>query len=220
VQEYVPDALAALRLLQRRPEVDPRRLFVLGHSQGGTFAPLVAKRAGAKVAGVVLLAPGSEPLGATILRQVRYLATLPDTVGAGARSQFPQVERVAPLLDSPALADADPSKPVYAGLGPAYYLSLQRYDCVATARSLPQPILILQGGRDYQVTVADDLVRWQRGFAGRPAVEVVRLARADHLFADGSGRSTPLDYARPAHVAPEAVAAVARWIASRPPPRS
>jgi pimeloyl-ACP methyl ester carboxylesterase len=133
IQEYVPDALAALRFLRHRSEIKGRPTFVLGHSMGGTFAPLVAKRAGAQVAGVILLAAGSEPFGAMILRQLRYLATLPDPIGAQARAQLPDVERIAPVLDSPALANADPSKAVYQGYGPAYFLSLQRYDEIATA---------------------------------------------------------------------------------------
>jgi hypothetical protein len=46
------------------------------------------------------------------------------------------------------------------GVGPAYYLSGFRYNEVATARSITQPLLLLQGDRDYQVTVAHDLDVW------------------------------------------------------------
>jgi hypothetical protein len=71
-REYVPDALAAIDLLQHQAVISPHRIFVLGHSQGGTYAPLIAKRA-PTVAGVILLAAGAEPLGAAMLRQTRYL---------------------------------------------------------------------------------------------------------------------------------------------------
>jgi uncharacterized protein len=215
VEEYVPDALAALSVLRNRPEIDRRQIFVLGHSTGGTLAPLVAKRAGAQAAGIVLLAAASEPFGAMILRQLRYLATLPDPVGAQARAQLPETERIAPLLDSPMLAAADPATPVYQGLGPAYFLSLQRYDEIATARGMRRPILILQGERDYQVTVREDLALWQRGLAGRRAVKIVRFPQDDHLFFRGSGRSSPLDYVRPAHVDPKVAATIARWVKQR-----
>jgi pimeloyl-ACP methyl ester carboxylesterase len=159
VDEYVPDALAAIKLLERQHSVDPHRIFVLGHSQGGTFAPLIAQRA-PEVAGVILLAASTEPIGAALLRQVRYLATLPGAVGSQAKAELPQVEEIATEIDSPLLAIDNPSTLLYGGVGPAYYLSLQRYNEVATARSIPQPLLLLQGDRDYQVTVANDLEVW------------------------------------------------------------
>jgi dienelactone hydrolase len=89
--EYVPDALATIHLLQHEPDVDPHLIFVLGHSQGGTDAPLIAQRA-PEVAGVILLAASSEPLAAALVRQVRYLATLPGATGANARAELPDIE--------------------------------------------------------------------------------------------------------------------------------
>ena len=49
------------------------------------------------------------------------------------------------------------------GLPGAYWLDLRDYDPVATAAALDKPMLILQGGRDYQVTVEDDLARLAGG---------------------------------------------------------
>lgn len=211
-QEYVPDALAAIRLLERQPAVDPHRIFVLGHSQGGTYAPLIAKRV-PRVAGVILLAAGAEPLGAAMARQLRYLATLPGTTGSQAAAQLPQVERLAALIDDrAALEKESPGTVLLGGVGPAYFLSELRYDEVAAARSLPQPLLLVQGDRDYQVTVADDLDVWRRGLMGRRGVTVVQIPKADHLFLDGSGAPTPLEYQKPGHVDPKVIAAIARWI--------
>ena len=60
-----------------------------------------------------------------------------------------------------------PGKILLGGAGPAYFLSGFAYDEVATARSIAQPLLFLQGDRDYQVTVANDLDAWLRGLQGR-----------------------------------------------------
>ena len=49
------------------------------------------------------------------------------------------------------------------GVAAPYWLDLRGYDPVAVAAGLGKPIFILQGGRDYQATVADDLARWARG---------------------------------------------------------
>jgi uncharacterized protein len=211
-QEYVPDALAAIHLLQHQPAVSPHRIFVLGHSQGGTYAPLIAKRV-PSVAGVILLAAGAEPLGAAMLRQTRYVATLPGTIGAKARAELPYVERQVAEVDDPArLAKENPNTVLLGGTGPAYYLSALRYDETATARSIPQPLLLLQGDRDYQATVPNDLDAWLNGLKGRKGVTVVRLPKADHLFLDGSGPPTPLEYTKPGHVDPKIIATIAVWI--------
>lgn len=211
-QEYVPDALAAIRLLKQRPEVNPRRIFVLGHSQGGTYAPLVASRA-PEVAGVILAAAGTEPLGAAMLRQMRYLATLPGTTGVQAKAQLPQIEQLAAVIGDPdTLKEMDPATNLMGGAGPAYFLSDLRYDEVATARALPQPLLLLQGDRDYQVTVADDLDVWRKGLKGRDGVSVVQFPNANHLFIDGSGPPNPEEYETPGHVDAAVIATIAGWV--------
>jgi hypothetical protein len=105
-----------------------------------------------------------------------------------------------------------PGTVLLGGAGPAYYLSALRYDEVATARSIPQPLLLLQGDRDYQCTVSDDLDVWVKGLRGREGVTVVRFPKADHLFLDGTGRPTPLEYQEHGHVDPKVIATIASWI--------
>jgi uncharacterized protein len=211
-QEYVPDALAAINLLEHEPAVDPHLIFVLGHSQGGTYAPLIAERA-PQVAGVILLAAGAEPLGATLLRQVRYQATLPGSVGSQAKAELPEITVLASQMDSVAALEKDsPTLDLLDGTSPAYYLSSLRYDEVATARSIPLPLLFLQGDRDYQVTVANDLDVWRQGLKGRSRVTVVQFPRADHLFLDASGPPTPVEYEKPAHVDPNLTPTIASWV--------
>ena len=211
-QEYVPDALAAIALLRNQRMIAAGRIFVLGHSEGGTYAPLIAKR-DPHVAGVIVLAGGAESLGAAIVRQTRYLATLPGVVGARAKAALPEVTSEAARIDNIAALEHDsPGTVLLGGVGPAYYLSELRYNEVATARSIPQPLLLLQGDRDYQVTVANDLDVWRKGLAGRSGVTVVQFPRADHLFLDGNGAPTPLEYQTPGHVDPKVIAAIASWI--------
>ncbi|HEY2285877.1 MAG TPA: hypothetical protein VGH88_09060, partial [Streptosporangiaceae bacterium] len=59
-----------------------------------------------------------------------------------------------------------------------------------------------QGGRDYQVTVADDLARWRAALAARPQVTIRVYPADDHLFFPGSGPSSPAGYEPAQHVDP------------------
>ncbi|MFC9056743.1 hypothetical protein ACFTXB_01660 [Streptomyces sp. NPDC057074] len=61
-------------------------------------------------------------------------------------------------------------------------------------------MLILQGGRDYQVTVEHDLVLWREGLTGCPHVTVQIHEADDHLFFPGAGPSTPAGYVAAQHV--------------------
>jgi len=73
-------------------------------------------------------------------------------------------------------------------------------------------MLILQGGRDYQVTVEDDLSRWKAGIGQRPDV-VIRVYDADnHLFFPGSGPSSPAEYELAQHMDPQVIADAVAWL--------
>ena len=98
----------------------------------------------------------------------------------------------------------------------SYWLDLRSYDPVSTAAALGKPMLIHQGGRDYQVTVEDDLPRWKEGLGQRPEV-TIRVYEADnHLFFSGTGLSTPAEYDPAQHVDPAVVADIATWLRPHP----
>jgi dienelactone hydrolase len=207
--EYVPHGIAAVRLLQQQPTVDAERVFVLGHSMGGKAAPRVAS-AEASIAGLVILAGDAQPMQRSAVRVTRYLASLnPDPTTEAA---VEAITRQAALVDSSDLSPSTPAAQLPFGLSASYWLDLRGYDPVSTAAALHIPMLILQGGRDYQVTVDDDLSWWKAGLAHRPDV-TIRVYDADnHLFFPGTGPSTPAEYQPPQHVDPVVIANIAEWL--------
>ncbi|WP_206055051.1 S9 family peptidase [Nocardia sp. CS682] len=208
--EYVPHAVAAIGLLQRTRNVDPARVFVVGHSMGGKVAPRVAA-AEPSVAGLVLLAADAEPMHRASVRVLTYMASVAPSAETDAL--VATFTRAAAVVDSPDLSRETPSADLPFGMGGAYWLDMRGYDQVAAAAALPQPMLVLQGERDYQVTVADDLARWQAGLESR-ADTMFRVYPADnHMFFPGTGPSTPADYAPPQHVDPHVITDIADWLA-------
>lgn len=124
-EEVIDDALSALALARQQPGVDPKRVFLLGHSMGAYLAPRIAQ-AGPALAGMVLLAGSVRPILDIAREQLQYLG--------------------APLSVLDTLRASAPA---------SYWDDLASYDPVALARKVQAPFLILQGERDYQVTTKE-----------------------------------------------------------------
>ena len=101
---------------------------------------------------------------------------------------------------------------------PQYWLDLREHDPLAAAKTLKQPLLILQGGRDYQVTEAD-FDGWKKALGSQPAVTFKLYPTLNHLFMVGEGKSTPAEYERAGNVAESVVADIADWILKTSPTR-
>ncbi|WP_327092100.1 lysophospholipase [Nonomuraea sp. NBC_01738] len=214
-EEYVPPAVAAVRMLRAEPGVDPGRVFVLGHSMGGKVAPRVAV-AEPDVAGLVIMAGDTQPMHEAAVRVARYLVSLDPAMTALAET----VARQAAAVADPALSSTTPASELLFGWGGEYWLDLRGYDPVGTAATVDRPMLILQGGRDYQVTVEGDLAGWRAGLGHRQDVELRVHEADDHLFFPGEGPSTPASYAPPQHVDPAVVEGIAGWLAAVHTPRA
>jgi uncharacterized protein len=197
-QETVEDALAAVALLRRMPEVDASRLFVLGHSLGGTALPRIG-RADAKIAGLIFMAATSRPLEDVVVEQLRYIANLDGKISDEERRQIVSAEAAAAAIKGEQLATTPAAKLPFA-IPAAYWLDLRAHDPLHEVKTLRQRLLLLQGGRDYQVTLKD-LDGWRRALADRSDVVVKVFPKGNHLLAFGEGRCEPAEYLRAAHVA-------------------
>ena len=75
-------------------------------------------------------------------------------------------------------------------------------------------MLILQGGRDYQVTPVG-FERWKEALGAQANVTFKLYPKLNHLFITGEGKSSPAEYEQPGHIAEAVVVDVADWIRGR-----
>ena len=189
--ETIDDALLAAALLRHRDRIDPKKIFVLGHSLGGTLGPRIAA-ADPSLAGLVIMAGATRSLLDAAREPLTYLSTLnPGAVNVD--QALAQLRRAAPE---------------------SYWKDLDAYNPVQTAATLSMPILILQGERDYQVTMTD-LRGWRDGLGERKTVTINTYPTLNHLFIAGEGKSTPAEYERPGHVSEIVLDDIAGWIKTR-----
>lgn len=206
--EYFEDAAAAIRMLAATRGVDPKRLFLLGHSEGAMLAPSIAAESGG-VRGLLLLAPGARPLDATVVDQMENSARLAGRSEAEIAEQSRQlwddfaVIRDASRTDAPALLGAPAS----------YWREVLAVDVPESVRASKLPILILQGDKDCQIRkdLDFDVLRSRVGpMGGR--VTYRSFPGLNHLFMPVEGVSTGAEYGVAGHVDAAVPAAIADWI--------
>ena len=209
--ETIDDAVSALALLRAQPEVDPARTFMIGHSLGGYLAPRIAAADG-HLAGLILMAGAwVGPIQELLLLQLEYISRVADSATAARviaqrRSIGAAVEAIRQLTpaDSAQLG-------AILGAPAAYWLDLREYDPVSALRDRPEPVLMLQGMRDYQVTPRM-LNEFLSALGPRPATTVRRYPALNHLFIAGEGMPRPEDYQVPGRVAGEVLDDIASWV--------
>ena len=210
MEETVDDALAAVAHLRKRARIDSKRIFVLGHSLGGTLIPRIGRR-DSNIAGFIVMAGLTRPLEDAIVQQTIYISSLDGLISEDETARIEQLRRQADRVKDPKLSADTPPEDLPFNVAPAYWLDLRGYEPHELAKELRQPMLILQGGRDYQVTSVD-FGHWKQSLDGRPNVVLRNYPKLNHLFIEGAGRSTPAEYNIAGHVAAEVIADIAEWI--------
>jgi uncharacterized protein len=194
--ETVDDALRAVELLRDQPEIDAKQLYVLGHSQGGYMIPRILQ-GDEKLAGVIVMAGNVRPLEQLIVEQSEYILSLS---GGGTPAQREQLEHLK----------KDPWKAL-SGIPQSYRDDLKGYNPAAEAKKIDKSMLILQGERDYQVTMKD-FALWKAALESRENVTLRSYPNLNHLFVEGEGPSTPRDYQKEGHVSGRVIEDISRWI--------
>ena len=127
------------------------------------------------------------------------------------RLAAPAIRKEADALADLYAGRPDPISGPILGASRSYWLDLRAQLPVDAARSFDRPILVLQGERDYQVTM-NDFLGWRQALGGRRDVRFKSYPKLNHFFAAGEGRSGPEEYRKPGHVAAAVVDDIAAFV--------
>ena len=207
-EETTNDAVLAVDALRKVGGIDPARLFVLGHSQGGMMAPRIAAVSG-HVAGLVLMAAPARSLLDIVIEQNRRLAVLDD--GKTSDTERDAINALIQQVATTRDAATDATTKTVMGMPAGYWRSIDTVDPVAEAKSVDLPMLLLQGARDIQVVDAD-WQRWRGGFHDNAKVEFKLYDKLNHLGIAGEAEGSMAEYGTPGHVDAQLIDDVATWI--------
>jgi pimeloyl-ACP methyl ester carboxylesterase len=239
--DFAGDVLAGIAYLKGRREIDTAHIGLIGHSEGGLIAPIVATRS-KDVAFIVMLAgpglPGEQILylqaaavnranGATDAQvaanqrlQERIFAimkTEKDLAAADAKFAALRDEFVAaaPAAQKPAIAAQLNAQ--FKSVSTPWFRYFLTYDPRPALSKLTCPVLALIGERDLQVPYAENLPAIEAALkaGGNRDVTAIHLPQLNHLFQTATTGS-PNEYAQIEEtMAPVALKTVSDWIAKR-----
>jgi len=242
IRDFATDAEAGLAFLAAQPKIDRKAIGILGHSEGGLIAPLVASTH-RDVAFLVLLAPPGEPLKSLLVRQLHDvlrqagvadslierataaqsedLALLADSTlsrdDAQERLRAKSAARRSRFTDAERAALGVDAATIEQGIRISttpWFRSLLREDPGVYLRTIKIPVLALFGDRDLQVAgeVNAKAVRDSLAAAGNTSSEVRVLPGLNHLF-QHAATGAVADYGTIEETfAPEALQLIGGWI--------
>lgn len=206
-EETIDDALAAIQLLQNTTLINPNQIFILGHSLGGMLAPRIGQQDN-NISGLLLLAAPTRHLEDLMLEQTIYLAELDGNITTAEQTGINLTQEAWEKIKSLNITPGE----VILGASLNYWEDLSTYDQVATAKNLTIPLLILQGERDYQVSLTEDYTTWYQTFSDNPNITLQTYESLNHLFISGSGTPSNQEYNVPGNVAEQVIIDITDWI--------
>lgn len=232
--DFAVDAEAAVGFLRARPEIDAGKVGLVGHSEGGLIAPMVAAK-DPKVAFVVLLAgPGvpSRELMAAQREAVGKASGAPAEALAQHEALMGEIDgiladtadweaakiEVVKMLGRAAAAAGQPADAVVMRsqlLFTPWYRDFIRYDPRPALEKLRMPVLALGGSSDVQVVASQNLPAIRDALKDDVDATVEELPGLNHLF-QTSATGSPTDYGKIEETfAPSALKVISDWIVAR-----
>lgn len=211
--DYAEDVRAAVKMLADRKDVDPKRIAVIGHSEGGAVA-LIAASKDKRIAAVALLASNGVPGTDLILAQQQHAL---DRLKLGDEERQAKVD-LQKRIDEAVLTGKgwDQISPdVRRSVDNPEFQSILSYDPAKVVPDVRQPLLIIQGELDTQVepSNADRLEALARKRKNQAAVDVVRVPGVNHLMVPATtGESDEYGSLPDKHVSAAVVEALSGWL--------
>lgn len=206
-KETVDDALIAAQFLRQQKNIDPAKIFILGHSLGGMMLPRIGL-ADTALAGLIFMAAPAKSLPDKIIEQMDYLSTLfPEKKEEYAKGKDEFIRLKTKWYDS-----ATPARYLPFNSPPSYWMDLDNYNQTQVVQKVTQPMLFLQGDADYQVTI-EDFELWKEALKNNPLTTFKVFKSLTHNMITGVNTPpSPDDYNTVDNVHESVIKAIVTWI--------
>ena len=215
--ETIEDALLAVALLKRDPRIDKNRIFLLGHSMGAMLVPRIDAE-GADVKGLILMAGTPYRLEEVVLRQLRQAGGgNPLLKGIVSLEYKIFAKKFANLYR---MRDDEAKKKKFAGnLSLYYFKEMGQKTAADYLLESGKPVLILQGGMDFQVLADDDFKQFRQLLADRRNTTFKLYPKLNHVFVEAIYSDilkASKEYSVERHIGEDVIGDIAAFISEQP----
>ncbi|MGB4397847.1 MAG: alpha/beta fold hydrolase [Daejeonella sp.] len=208
-EEVLDDALTAVEIARNTPGINKSQIYVMGHSLGGMLAPRIAALT-PDLAGIILAAAPARKLSDLIAEQNKYLYVSSGDTTAIMRLQFEETSREIDRTRLLKLGDIAPDSVILSAPA-AYWMDINNYDQLGSARKIKNRILVIQGENDFQVSV-QDFNMWRTALASNKNASFKLYPDLNHLLSSQKQKGNGMQYRIPANVSPKLIEDIAVWI--------
>jgi len=213
-QETIEDAILAAAILKNDARIDANKVYILGHSMGGMLAPRIDAEGG-NFAGIIILAGSPRNLTDIMLSQGEDLiGQLGKLLRIIAVKQTAGIKKKFEAIPDMTVEQAQKTKSfgkTYAW----YFKEMNEHPTSGYLSIIKKPVLILQGEKDFQITVEKDFNLYKQILADKPNVTFKLYPGLNHLFMKsvyGTVKEYKKEYKIPSKVDTNVLSDMAQWI--------
>lgn len=165
-------------------------IIILGHSFGANIMPKISNKSD-RINKIILLAGNARPLTNLLVEQYEYLYKLTPT--QELKDILQKTKEQVIFLNSKSFNLNTPKEKLPFNLSSYYWKSVLEYNPIKEIQKVKVPILILQGERDYQVTIKD-FELWKNALKNNKNATFIKYPKLNHFFVSGEGLPNPNEY--------------------------
>lgn len=205
--ETIDDAVEIVKMLNGVDGIKADEIYVLGHSLGGYAMPRIAKDS-SEAAGFILMAGSARGMHIVIPEQYDYLLNLDGKITDEEQAILDATDKEVEKIKN--IDDYDDTE-IFMGAYKAYMKDMISYDPIDVASLIDKPVLVLQGERDYQVTM-DDYNMWNDAYGDKENWTFVTYPKLNHLMIAGEGVPNNHEYSIAGNVEQKVIEDIAEFI--------
>ena len=212
-EETIDDAVLAVSILKSDPRIDKDRIFILGHSMGAMLAPRIDSEGG-DVSGLIMMAGTPYRLEDIFVRQLGQASESKTVVKwiAGIEDKI----FTKKFDDLYSMSDEEAKRKKFAGGTTLYYFKeMGRKTAADYLLENEKPVLIMQGGRDFQVLADDDYLKFKELLSERKNTFFRLYPDLNHVFVEAMYddiSKASKEYSTERHIGEEVISDIVSFI--------
>ena len=217
-EEAIEDAILATELLRKDSRIDSDNIFIIGHSMGGMLAPRIDAEGG-NYKGLILLAGSPRKLEEILIDQSTEVLKHVNKLLQWIIKR--QIKKLSSKFDNMYNLTDEEAKKTSLMFGTPiklyYFKEMGEHQSTNYLKDLKKPMLIMQGDKDFQVSVEKDFNLYKEILKDKTNVTFKLYENLNHAFVPsiyGNIMKAKKEYNVEQHICDYVIDDIATWVLS------